>query len=160
MTNEEVATLRPPVLVAEDDPTRVELVCRLLAEGGLVNPVTAVPSGTDAIAYLAGRGRFADRVTHPLPAVVVTRHRLPGADGLAVLRATRTDPDLGDLPVVVLSDAADDADVAEAHRLGAAAYLVEPVGLEALVDVIRGLGMPWSVHRPASTHQHATAGVA
>ncbi len=60
----------------------------------------------------------------------------------------RSDPELKDTPVVVMSGSIEDKDIAAVHELGASAYLVKPVAFEALLDVIRRLGMPWALQRP------------
>jgi len=140
-------TTHPPVLLAEDDESHVHLVRRFLAKGGLVNPIHAVHDGAAAVAYLNGDGRYADRAEYMLPAVVITDLHLSGAGGLDVLRAVRSDPELMDTPVVVMSGSIEDKDIAAVHQLGASAYLVKPVAFEALLDVIRRLGMPWALQR-------------
>jgi CheY-like chemotaxis protein len=141
-------TKHPPVLLAEDDESHVHLVRRFLAKGGLVNPIHAVRDGADAVAYLNGDGRYADRTEYPLPAVVITDLNLAGTGGLEVLRAVRGDEALKDTPVVVMSGSTEDKDIGNVHRLGASAYLVKPVAFEALLDVIRRLGLPWAQQRP------------
>ncbi|MDX6250141.1 MAG: hypothetical protein QOF10_3501 [Kribbellaceae bacterium] len=141
-------TKHPPVLLAEDDESHVHLVRRFLAKGGLVNPIHAVRDGADAVAYLNGDGRYADRTEYPLPAVVITDLNLAGTGGLEVLRAVRGDEALKDTPVVVMSGSTEDKDIGNVHRLGASAYLVKPVAFEALLDVIRRLGLPWALQRP------------
>jgi CheY-like chemotaxis protein len=141
-------TTHPPVLLAEDDESHVHLVRRFLLKGGLVNPIHAVRDGAEAVAYLSGEGRYGDRGEYPLPAVVITDLNLAGVSGLEVLRAVRDDEELKDLPVVVMSGSTEDADIGAVHQLGASAYLVKPVAFEALLDVIRRLGMPWALQRP------------
>jgi CheY-like chemotaxis protein len=140
-------TTHPPVLLAEDDESHVHLVRRFVAKGGLVNPIHAVRDGAEAVAYLNGDGRYADRTEYPLPAVVITDLNLAGTGGLEVLRAVRSDEELKDTPVVVMSGSIEDKDIEAVHRLGASAYLVKPVAFEALLDVIRRLGLPWALQR-------------
>ena len=148
----------PPVLLAEDDQTHVLLVRRFLAKGGLVNPIHAVRDGAEALAYLRGEGEYADREP---PAVLITDLNLDGTSGLDVLRAVRTDDRLRDLPVVVMSGSVADDDINAVHELGGSAYLVKPVAFEALLDVIRKLGMPWAVQRPVpGKHRRPPAEIA
>lgn len=135
----------PPVLVAMTDRRQVHLVRRTLAAGGLTNPVRATFTSASATAYLRAEGAYGDRVRHPLPAVVVTDLRLVDGTGLDLLRATRADPALRRIPVVVVGDAASDQEVEDVHHLGAAAYLSRPVLRQALLGVIRGLGIPWAL---------------
>jgi len=140
-------TPHPPVLLAEDDESHVHLVRRFVAKGGLVNPIHAVRDGAEAVAYLNGDGRYADRTEYPLPAVVITDLNLPGTGGLEVLRAVRSDEALKDTPVVVMSGSIEDKDIEAVHRLRGAADLGQQVAVEAPLDVIPRLGMAWALQR-------------
>ena len=137
----------PPILLAEDDSTHVLLVRRFLSKGGLVNPVHVLDDGDEAIAYLRGQGRYADRDQHPLPAAVITDLYLRRGNGLDILRAIREDDDLKGIPVVVMSGSTEDKNIVEVHRLGAAAYLMKPIAFSAMVGVFHQLGLPWALQR-------------
>ena len=70
------------------------------------------------------------------PSAVLLDIRLPGMDGWEVLTTLKQDPDTRDIPVIVVSI------VDEQQRgaaLGAAAYLVKPVGRGALLDALARL---------------------
>jgi DNA-binding NarL/FixJ family response regulator len=134
----------PPVLVVTHVETHAALVRDTLGAAGLANPVVSVSGAVAAAAYVAGRGRFRDRHRHPLPAVVVTDLRLGGSNAAEVLESLAA-ARAGDLPVLVVGDDATDAEIEAVHQLGAAAYLARAVLGRALVDVIRGLGMRWSL---------------
>jgi CheY-like chemotaxis protein len=148
MRKGENMTKHPPLLLAEDDDNHVYLVHRFLTKGGLVNPIYAIGDGAEAVAYLRGEGQYADRVKYPLPAVVITDLGMTGTSGLEVLRTVRAHPALRDTPVVVMTGSTADADIDAVHKLGASAYLVKPVAFDALLDVIRRLGLPWALQRP------------
>lgn len=70
-----------------------------------------------------------------MPDIVLTDLRMPGIDGLQVLRTIHgISPDT---PVIVISGAGVVADVVEALRLGASDYLIKPVvDIEMLVHAI------------------------
>lgn len=152
----------PPVVLVEPDRSDELTVRRSLAAGGLVNPVV---SRGDA----AGLRALLDDPTAPTPAVLVMALELPAqaggsrsaAEGLAQLRAVRRDPELAQLPVVVLGGlrVPDDAAVERVHALGAA-YLAKPVAFRGLVQVIRGLALPWALTAPAPAPAPATVPVA
>ena len=144
----------PPVLALTATPTACHRVRTTLATGGLTNPVTGLHSSEEAVHYLLGRGAWRDRSRHPLPAVVVADLHLDGGPGgtstLDLLRLRRERPELQHIPVVVVGRDASDAEIDAVHRLGAAAYLAHTVASSVLVDVIRGLGMRWSLAPVAS----------
>lgn len=132
----------PPVLLVEHDAVHAARSCAALTGGGLVNPVHVSPTALDAVAWLEAVGPYADR---PRPALVVTEALHPGAEPLEALRVAAGVPELAGVPLVVLTVTDDEALMTEAYDLGCAAYLLKPVGHDALVDVLRGLRMPWAV---------------
>jgi DNA-binding response OmpR family regulator len=80
--------------------------------------------------------------------VVVLDVHLPGMDGFAVLRAIRQ---RSEVPVVLLSAAADEADRVLGLELGADDYVVKPFSSRELVARVR------AVMRRAHSHSHPTA---
>ncbi len=137
----------PPVLLVGQDADRVRGTSEAFAAGGLLNPVVECADGDEATAYLLGQGPYADRQTHPLPAVVVSDLRLERGSGLEVLRTVRRHLNTRRTPVIVVAAEATDEEIAEVHRLGAAAHLSQAVAVHSLLDIIRDLGMPWSISR-------------
>lgn len=145
-----MASGHPPVLLAEPDRTDELVVRRSLHAGGMVNPV-------DARGDVASLRALLDDPAAPAPAVLVAALELPAQAGgspraehcLDLLRAVRRDPALAHLPVVVLGGARvpDGAAVERVHALGAA-YLAKPVAFRGLVQVIRGLCLPWALTTP------------
>ncbi|WP_139977512.1 response regulator [Nocardioides litoris] len=142
--------MHPPVLVVGHDADRLAATRDALVRGHLSNPVVACRDADDARDYVLGRGAYADRDRHPLPAVVVTDLRLASGSGIDVLRAVRGHLRMRRTPVVVVADTAagvDDEEIREVHHLGAAAFLAEHVAPDVLLGVIRETGVPWSVGR-------------
>lgn len=130
----------PSVLVAEDDPASLALIVRFLERLGLRNPLASVADGDEAVDRLANMD--------PAPVVALLDVKMPGRTGLEVLRWIRERPRFDDLEVVLLTGVVDATEIDEAHRLGAASYLVKPVGYQALGDVLGDLGLPWTLHHP------------
>src|SRR5258708_34666468 len=55
-------------LLVEDNEDHVLLIRRAFVKSKVLNPLQGVRKGEDAIAYLEGTGRFANRAEFPLPA--------------------------------------------------------------------------------------------
>jgi DNA-binding NtrC family response regulator len=72
------------------------------------------------------------------PDVMVLDLRMPGLDGLEVLR--RVKKAYPEIEVIILTGHGSEKDEEEARRLGAFDYLRKPVELETLMDVIRRAG--------------------
>lgn len=137
----------PSVLVIGHDDDRLQATRDALAFGRLTNPVVACHDAVEARSYVLGRPPYADRTTHPLPAVVVTDLRLSRGSGLDVIRVVRSHLSLRRTPVIVIADEAEEHEIAEVQHLGAAAFLAQHVAADVLIGVIRDTGVPWSVGR-------------
>jgi CheY-like chemotaxis protein len=128
---------KPLVLIVEDSEDHVFLLRLAFERAGIGNPVRAVSSGEEAIAYLGGTGGFFDRAMFPLPLVVLLDLKMPGKDGLEVLEWIRKQPGLKGLMVVMLSSSDLARDVNLAYELGVNAFLTKPIDLDRLVEMMR-----------------------
>jgi two-component system response regulator HydG len=106
------------VLVADDEPKLGNIVTQMLQLDG--HEVLRVGGGDEALAALAS-GRFD---------VVVTDLRMPGTDGLAVLRAARASAAPPEVIVMTAHGSAESA--VEAMKTGAADYLTKPFSMDEL----------------------------
>jgi CheY-like chemotaxis protein/anti-sigma regulatory factor (Ser/Thr protein kinase) len=113
---------KPTVLVIDDDPTARDLVERLLVKEGF-HAVGA--SGGDEGLRIARRHR---------PSVITLDVMMPQMDGWTVLERLKSDPELRDIPVIMLT-IVDNRNLGFA--LGAADYLTKPVERERLSVVLR-----------------------
>ena len=116
------------VLVADDEDDIRDLVCLAVAKaGGTV--VRSMADGAQALA--AARAE--------LPELLVLDVSMPGATGLEVCAALRSDPATAALRILLLSAGASSGDIACGLAAGADAYLPKPFGVAALVTQIRAL---------------------
>lgn len=72
------------MLLAEDDEDHVLLIQRAFKEAGILNPLHVVPDGEEAIAYLNGDGKYADRKEFPLPCLLLLDLKMPNKNGFEV----------------------------------------------------------------------------
>ena len=136
------------ILLVEDTDEDAELALRALKKHRLANHVYRVSDGEEAIEFLFGTGRYADRGAG-MPRVVLLDLKLPKVGGIEVLQAIRADPRTAVTPVVVLTSSAEDRDLAECYRLGANSYIVKPVEFNGFVEAVKQLGLYWAVlNRP------------
>jgi light-regulated signal transduction histidine kinase (bacteriophytochrome) len=71
------------------------------------------------------------------PALVVSDVMMPRLDGFELLRAMRDDPDLGEIPVILLSARAGDEATVAGLEAGADDYLVKPFSSRELIARVR-----------------------
>jgi CheY-like chemotaxis protein len=131
------------VLLVEDNLDHAELVMRTLAEHRVANTVCHVRDGQSALDYLFHRGPYADLERSSTPHVVLLDLRLPGVDGIEVLKAIKASEDLRRIPVVVLTSSEAERDVARAYNNHVNSYLVKPVGFEEFSKLMDDLGFYW-----------------
>ena len=132
-----------PVLLVEDNPDHVVLIQRTLKKANLTRPVVVVGDGESAVDYFMGRGPYRDRQLHPLPALVLLDLKLPRMSGLDVLEWIHQQPGLKRLPIVVLTTSRERSDIDRAYDLGANSYLVKPLNLDALLEMLQQLNTYW-----------------
>jgi two-component system response regulator len=133
------------ILLVEDNADDEELTLRALAKSNILNPVTVVRDGVEALDYLFGRGAHASRDARDQPQVVLLDLKLPKLDGLEVLRAVRTDPRTKRIPIVILTSSAEEQDIVAGYELGANSYIRKPVDFTQFVEAVRQLGLYWLV---------------
>jgi CheY-like chemotaxis protein len=133
----------PLTLLAEDDDNDVYFFQRALEQAQIVHPLRRVTDGEEAIEYLRGEGKYANRDEFPLPTVLLLDLKMPRRNGFEVIEWVRSQPLLRRLPIVVLSSSRADPDVARAYDLGANTYLVKPVKFDHLVELVRLLDSYW-----------------
>ena len=126
-------------LLVEDDPGDVFLMERAIKRAGISNPLKLVSHGQEALDYFAGKGDFANREKHPIPAVVFLDLKLPFVHGFEVLTWIRRQPELASVVVIVLTSSSEERDSKLAYELGARSYLVKPPTPESLTSVLKSL---------------------
>jgi two-component system response regulator len=131
------------ILLVEDNPDDMELTLRALKKAHVANPITVVEDGAKALDYLFGTGAYAGRDPSRTPKVVLLDLKLPKLSGLDVLRRLRADDRTREVPVVILTSSREDADIAEAYRLGVNSYVVKPVEFEAFAKAVCQVGLYW-----------------
>lgn len=114
---------RKLLIIDDDAPVRQSIVAYLEDSGFEVLEAADGPSGLAAFREAS-------------PELVITDLRMPGLDGLQVLKTIHEESP--DLPVIVISGAGVMGDVVSALRLGASDYLIKPiVDMEMLIHSVR-----------------------
>ena len=130
------------ILQVEDDANDVFFLQRALTKAGVPNPIQVAIDGQQAIDYLQGVGKFADREHFPLPCLVLLDLKLPRVMGLEVLKWIRQQPGTA-VPVIILSASAENADMATAYSLGANAFVTKPSEAAKLEDMAKAIKDFW-----------------
>jgi CheY-like chemotaxis protein len=135
--------MRKPILLVEDEEHDVLFMQLAMEDAGVESHLSVVRDGREAIAYLKGDGKFANRQEFPLPGLVLLDLRLPHVPGLDVLKWIRGQSGFAQLPVIVYSSSDQDSDVESAYSLGANAYLVKTSRPAERVEIVRRIKRYW-----------------
>ena len=112
------------ILIVEDKESLAQMLKETVESEGLEADIAA--SGTDATRRLASAARYL---------AVLTDLRLPGADGIQVLRQAReSDPDV---PVIMMTAFGTVENAVEAMKLGAYDFVQKPVDVDYLIMLLR-----------------------
>jgi CheY-like chemotaxis protein len=138
-----MVTTQRALLLVEDNEDDVFLMKRALQGAHVVNPLQVVEDGQEALDYLGGNGKFADREQFPLPAVVFLDLKLPFISGHDVLAWIRKRKEFETLVVIVLTSSNEASDLSRCYALGANSYLVKPPTPEQLEDLAKAFKWYW-----------------
>jgi CheY-like chemotaxis protein len=142
------------ILMADDDADDRELTRDALSESRLINDLHFVEDGVQLLDYLHRRGVYNRPDSAPRPGVILLDLNMPRKDGREALREIKSDPDLRNIPVVILTTSKADEDIAQSYNLGANSFISKPVTFDGLVEVVRSLGKYWFdiVELPPTPH--------
>jgi two-component system response regulator len=133
------------IFLVEDNDDDAELALIAFSRAKLVNPLVRVRDGVEALDYLFGRGKHAERNASELPAVVLLDLKLPKLSGLEVLKAIRADERTKRLPVVILTSSNEERDRLGAYDHFANSYVLKPVDYEQFEAAALQLKLYWMV---------------
>ena len=120
---------RPRILIVDDEPQVLEVLAKTLSSADY--EVDTVADGPTALEYLQNNSYD----------LLVTDLKMPGMDGLAVIRETRRK--FGDLPVIVITGFSTEAYAIEALNLGVSGYLTKPFRMPRVLQAAaKALGEP------------------
>jgi len=128
------------ILLVEDSPADVRLTREALKQYKVLNKLSVVGDGEQAIAFLRQEGEYADV---PRPDLLLLDLNLPKKDGREVLEEIKKDEKLRRIPVVVLTTSKAEEDVLKAYDLNANCYVTKPVDLDQFMKVVKSVGCFW-----------------
>ena len=131
------------ILLVEDNPDDVELTMRALKKNNIKNEIIVATDGVDALDFLFGTGKYAQRDLDDMPALILLDLKLPKIEGLEVLRRIRADKRTRLLPVVILTSSKEEQDVVRGYALGTNSYVLKPIDFNQFTQAVGLLGLYW-----------------
>ncbi|MUL35052.1 two-component system response regulator [Gloeocapsopsis sp. AAB1 = 1H9] len=129
--------------MADDDEDDCMLAREAFAESRLANDLHFVPDGEELMDYLYQRGKYTAAIIAPRPGLILLDLNMPRKDGREALKEIKADPNLRQIPVVVLTTSKAEEDIYRSYDLGANSFITKPVTFASLVEVMRTIGKYW-----------------
>lgn len=127
------------ILIAEDDAGHFELVKRNLWLSCVENEILHFRDGQDLLDFLFGTGPGPKRQQN-CRYIVLLDIRMPKVDGAEVLRRLKADPQLGKIPVIMLTTTDEEHEIDRYYELGCSFYIVKPVNYDRFMRAVEHLG--------------------
>lgn len=115
----------PKILVVEDDADLLVMIKTMLAS---IGEVTLARDGQDALELLK---------TGFKPDVIVTDLMMPRMDGLTLAKTLKGDPQIGNIPLVMLTAKSGPMDMITGINAGARHYVTKPFKAADLIDKVK-----------------------
>ena len=125
------------ILIAEDDPDDRLLIREAVFESKIDSLLYFVDNGEEVLEFLCRQGKFAEFADDPMPALIILDLNMPRVDGREVLETLNSHPKFKYIPVVVLTTSSDELDMNHCYEFGANAFIVKPLSIERLSEVMK-----------------------
>jgi CheY-like chemotaxis protein len=128
------------ILLVEDNEGDILLTTEALQEGRILNTISIVRDGEEAIDFLDKKGK------HTLaehPDLVLLDVNLPRKNGHEVLQYIKKSDQIKHIPVIMLTTSCSEKDISLSNKNKADCYITKPVELESFLKVIKQIENFW-----------------
>jgi CheY-like chemotaxis protein len=138
------------ILLVDDDPD-----CRLLVRDAIFasrvrNEIFEASNAEEALRFLNHKAPFADA---PRPGLIYLDVEMPGMDGIELLKKIKTDPNLRDISVVMMTGVSDERQMRAAAEAGANSYTIKPANAEQFLRTVADCTNYWlTIHQYPQRH--------
>ena len=128
------------ILLVEDNPVDVMMTKKAFSSGRLYSNIHVAEDGEEAMNFLYKRGKHSSA---PLPDLILLDLNLPKRDGREILADVKADPNLRQIPIVILTTSEDPQDVWKSYELQANCFVTKPVDMKQFTKALECLGEFW-----------------
>lgn len=128
------------ILLVEDNAGDVLLTVEALEERKIINKVSVVRNGKDALDFVFKRGAYSTAET---PDLILLDVNLPLKNGHEVLKAIKSDPNTRQIPVIMLTTSSSETDIKKAYEEHANCYITKPVEVEDFLQAVLSIEEFW-----------------
>lgn len=131
------------IILAEDNTSDAELAIRVLRKTGVTERMLHVEDGEELLEYVFANGRYKNRNTAEKPRLIIMDLKMPKVNGMDVLKEIKSNDDMRNIPVVLLTSSREQNDVHLGYALGVNSYVVKPLDYDEYVAVVSNIARYW-----------------
>ncbi len=128
------------ILLVEDNEGDVFMTIEALQERKIVNKISVVNDGKEAIEFLEKEGRY---TTVEYPDLVLLDINLPKKNGHEVLAYIKNSEKLKHIPVIMLTTSSSERDIQMSYQNHANCFITKPVDADDFLKVVSGIENYW-----------------
>jgi CheY-like chemotaxis protein len=138
------------ILLVEDNEGDILLTTEALNEGKILNNVSVVRDGFEAIRFLEKEHPFTNETS---PEIILLDVNLPKVDGHEVLNFIKNNENFKHIPVIMLTTSSSEKDILKSYKNHANCYITKPVDITEFLEVVSTIEDFWIsiVKLPRST---------
>lgn len=127
------------ILMADDDEDDCLLAQTAFEDAGLTGELRVVVDGIKLLEYLRRQGDYINPEQAPRPDLILLDLNMPRMDGREALKVIKSDPQLKDIPVVILTTSKEQRDIDFCASAGACNFITKPIEFEEWVKTVTAL---------------------
>lgn len=128
------------ILIAEDDDGHAELINVGLKESGVLNAIIRFKNGLETWEFLLANNEEDGR-EFTKNFLLLLDINMPIMDGLELLQKIKTNINLKDIPVIMLTTTDDPREIETCYKLGCNIYITKPVQFDKFAEVLKRMGL-------------------
>ena len=128
------------ILLVEDNEGDIFLVTEALEEGKIVNKVSVIKDGKEAIDFLEKKGKYQNAER---PDLILLDINLPKKNGFEVLEHIKSQKNLKQIPVIMLTTSSSEKDISMSYKNNANCFITKPVDVENFLKVVYSIENFW-----------------
>ncbi len=128
------------ILIAEDDDGHADLIREGLEESGVCNRFIRFSNGEEIWNFLSGNGNTEVR-DKTKGYLLLLDINMPKLDGIEVLKRMKSNDELKEIPVMMLTTTDDPREVEACYKIGCNMYITKPVDFKKFTETLKRLGL-------------------
>ena len=128
------------ILIAEDDDGHAELIREGLESSGVCNKQIRFKNGLEVWEFLDLQVK-SDIREKKSAFLLLLDINMPKMNGIELLQKIKTDDELKEIPIIMLTTTDDPREIETCYKLGCNMYVTKPVQFEKFADTLRRMGL-------------------